>query len=131
MLVLDKTKVKLNIRGQSSHPAVYQHWTLVPANGPADAFLDDNHDNEINTLMELQDLKDKVAELKDKIAEKDLLIEDKDEEINQLKEVIEALNTPTPPVVGPVPEAGAGQAAIAIVLYDFEVSIIYIICVTY
>lgn len=71
--------------------------------------------------MELQDLKDKVAELKEKIAEKESLIKDKDEEINQLKEVLEALNTP---IVGPVsePEAGAGQAAIALVLYDFEVN---------
>ena len=133
VLVLDKTSVKLNIRGQSFHPDVYQHWTLVPANGPPDPFRDDNQDNGTNDLMELQDLKDKVAELKEKITEKDSLIKDKDEEIDQLKEIIEALDTPTAPTVGPVqePEGGAGQAAIAIVLYDFEVIPGTIICVTY
>ena len=118
-MVLDKTSVKLNIRGQSSHPVVYQHWTLVPASGSPGPFLDDNQDNENNNLMELQDLKDKVAELKDKIAEKESLIKDKDEEINQLKEVIEALNTPTDGVSEP--EAEAAKTAIAVVLYDFEV----------
>ena len=120
VLVLDKTGLKFNIRGQSSHPAVYQHWTLVPAGRPPDPFLDDNQDNENSNLMELQNLKDKVAELQEKIAEKDSLIKDKDEEINQLKELIGALNTPT---LDPVtePEAGQGQAATAVVLYDFEV----------
>ena len=122
MLVLDKMSVKLDIRGQSSHPAVYQHWALVPTGSPPDPFLDNNQDNENNNLMELQDLKDKMAELKEKIAEKDSLIKDKDEEINQLKEVIEALNRDTP-TVGPIPEpeAGTEQATIAVVLYDFEV----------
>ena len=122
VLVLDKMSVKLDIRGQSSHPAVYQHWALVPACGPPDSFLGDSQDIENNDLMELQDLKDKVAELKEKIAEKDSIIKDKDEEINQLKELIDALNRDTP-TVGPVPEPDAGkeQAAIAVVLYDFEV----------
>jgi hypothetical protein len=120
VLVLDKSSVKLNIRGQSSHPAVYQHWTLVPAGGPSDPFRDNNKDNENNNLMELQDLKDKVAELQEKIAEKDSLIKDKDEEINQLRELIGALNTHTASPVSE-PEAGPGQAAIAEVLYDFEV----------
>ena len=124
MLVLDKTSIKLNIRGQSSQPAVYQHWALVPAGGPPDPFLDDNQVNEDNDSMELQDLKDEVAELKEKIAEKDSLIKDKDDEINQLKELVEALSTSTEPIVGPVPEpeADAGQATVAIVLYDFEVT---------
>ena len=83
--------------------------------------------------MELQDLKDTVAELKEKIAEKDSLIKDKDDEINQLKELIEALSTPTAPTVGLVPESEAdtGQAAIAVVLSDFEVILGIIICVTY
>ena len=125
--------IKLNIKGQSSQPAAYQLWTLVPAGGPPDPFLDDNEDDEDNDLMEIQDLKDEVAELREKIAEKDSLIKDKDEEIDQLKEIIEALDTPTAPTVGPVsePEGGAGQAAIAIVLYDFEVIPGTIICVTY
>jgi hypothetical protein len=131
VLVLDKTSVTLNIRGQSSQPPVYQHWTLVPAGSPPDPFIDDNHVNENNNLMELQDSKDKVAELKEKIAEKDSLIKDKDEEINQLKELIGALNTPTEPAVSPVSEADAGQAATAIVLYDFEVIPGTIICGTY
>ena len=123
MLVLDKTSIKLNIRGQSSQPAVYQHWTLIPASGPPDPFLDDNQDNEDIILMELQDLKDKVAELKENIAEKDSLIKDKNDEINQLKELIGALSMPTAPTVGlvPEPEADAGQAATAIVLSNFEV----------
>ena len=122
-MVLDKTSVKLNVRGQSSQPAVYQHWTLVPAGGPSDPFLDDNQDNENNNLLELQDLKDEVAELKEKIAEKDSLIKDKDEEINQLKTLIEALSTPTTPPVGPVPvpETDGGHSTTAVVLYDFEV----------
>jgi DNA repair exonuclease SbcCD ATPase subunit len=123
VLVLDKTSVKLSIRGQSSQPAVYQHWTFVPAGSLPDPFLDDNQDDEVNNLMELHDLKDEVAELKEKIAEKDSIIKDKDEEINQLKELIEALSVPEAPAVDPVPEAeaDAGQAAIAIVLFDFEV----------
>ena len=120
MLVLDKTGLKFNVRGQSSLPAVYQHWCLVPAGGPPDPFRDYNQDNESSNLMELHELKDKVAELQEKIAERDSLIKDKDEEISQLKEIIGALNTPR---VDPVsePEAVPGQAATAVVLYDFEV----------
>jgi hypothetical protein len=123
-LVLDKTSVKLSIRGQSSQPAVYQHWTFVPASSPLDSFLDDNQEDEINNLMELQDLKDKVAELKEKIAENDSIIKDKDEEINQLRELGVALSTLEAPAIDPVPEADAlaGRAAVAIVLYDFEVN---------
>jgi len=93
---------------------------IVPAGSPPDPFLDDNQDDEINNLTELQDLKDKVAELKEKIAEKDSIIKDKDEEINQLRELGVALSTPAAPEVDPVPEADAGRAAVAIVLYDFE-----------
>ena len=122
-MVLDKTSVSLNVRGQSSQPAVYQHWALVPAGGPPDPFLDDDQDDESSALLELQDLKDEVEELKERIAEKESLIKEKDDEINRLKELIGALSTPTVPTVGPVPEpeADAGQVAIAIVLYDFEV----------
>lgn len=130
VLVLDKTSVKLHVRGQSSQSVVYQHWTLVPAGGPHDPYLDDNQDNENDNLMDLQDLKEEVAELKEKIAEKDSLIKDKDEEINRLKELIEALSTPTTPTV-PEPEADAGQSTTAVVLYDFQVTSIIIICVMY
>ena len=134
VLVLDKTSVKLTIRDQSSHPVVYQHWTFVPASSsPSEPILDDNQDDEIINLMEfqLEDLKDNVAELKEKIAEKDSIIKDKDEEINRLRELSIALSTPAAPAVDSVPGDDARQAAIAIVLYDFEVILIFIICVTY
>lgn len=112
---MDKTIVKLNIRGQQ--PAIYQQWALVPVGGPPDPFRDDDQDNVNNNSMELQDLKDKVEELEDKIAEKESLIKDKDEEITQLMEIIGALNTPTTVEL----EGGAGRATIAVVLSDFEV----------
>jgi len=121
VLVLDRMSVKLSVRGQSSQPAVYQHWTLVPAGGPADPLFDDNQDDEIDNLMELQDLRDNVAVLKEENAEKDSLIKDKDDEINRLKELIAALSTTEPTVDHfPEPEVGAGQAATAVALYDYE-----------